>query len=198
MKSITVKIPSRWKVDSQHAQAWLRDYFVHPAALPLDNFAAEKPVCLSLNERQADALARGLGEPRAVALRRLLAAHVQELPPVPGAIVHVSKPERAKSVRRGAAMNPDGVYVASSTREIGGQQFASITDDAPVPSPVQSSASVQEVVAVENPSVSPVLIKAALWLVPIILIFLFVGSSGDSAGGDGSSSSSEFPEWRPQ
>jgi len=199
MQSITVKIPARWKVDSARAQIWLRDYFVNPVALPSDNFAAEKAVCLSLNGRQADALARGLGEPRAVALRRLLAVHVQELPPASsGEIVHVSKRERPKVVKRGA--NSDSAYIAgqSATGEIGGRQFVDITDDAAVPVPVSESLPVQSdemVPAVQRPSVLKTFFEIVLWIVPITFLLTLIGSSGESsASGDAAA----FPEWRPK
>jgi len=46
MKSFTVKLPAQREVDSARAQCWLRDYFVHPLALPLDPGAGERAVCL--------------------------------------------------------------------------------------------------------------------------------------------------------
>lgn len=197
MRSVTVKIPARWKVDSQHVQGWLRDYFVHPVALPSDTFAAEKAVCFSLNERQADALARGLGEPRAVALRRLLAAHVQELPPAPGAIVHVSKRERPKAVRRGA--NSDSEFIAgqSATREIGERQFVDITEDAPTQparSLVQSAAPSENTAVVKRPFV---LGSMVFYIVPLVVLFVFLGGSVSVSSG-ASSEPGLFSEWRPE
>ena len=202
MQSVTVKVPSRWKVDSQHAQVWLRDYFVHPVALPDDPGAGDRVVCLSLNERQTAALARGLGEPRAVALRRLLAAHVQELPPAPGAIVS-AKREGPKSVQRGT-MNSEQAYVAglSSTRQINGQQFIDITEDSSA-RPVRTSVQVSALsnLAVPEPSKLAAVVHGifsmAIYIVPIVAVILFFG--GGFGGAAAAAASTEvFPTWRPE
>lgn len=89
MKAYTVKIPSQWEwVDSDRARVYLREFFIHPLMLPPDPGAGEHAARLTLNEKQVDALARGSGDKPAVALRRLLAARVGELPAtIPTAII---------------------------------------------------------------------------------------------------------------
>ncbi len=81
MKPYTVKVPSQWaRVNSGRVQTYLREFFIHPLALPADPGAGEQVLRLTLNERQVDALSRGSGGVPAVALRRLLAARIRELP----------------------------------------------------------------------------------------------------------------------
>ncbi len=81
MRPYTVKVPAQWSgINSARAQAYLRDYFIHPLTLPADPGAGERVLRLTLAERQVDALSRGSGDVPAVALRRLLAARVRELP----------------------------------------------------------------------------------------------------------------------
>lgn len=81
MRAYTVKVPPQWAgVDSARAQSYLRDFFIHPLALPADPGAGERVARLTLNERLVDALSRAAGDVPAVSLRRLLAARVRELP----------------------------------------------------------------------------------------------------------------------
>lgn len=81
MKPYTVKVPVQWAgMDSARAQTYLREFFIHPLTLPADPGAGERVLRLTLSERQVDALSRGSGDVPAVALRRLLAARIRELP----------------------------------------------------------------------------------------------------------------------
>jgi hypothetical protein len=80
-RAYTVKVPTQWAgVSSARTQIYLREFFIHPLTLPVDPGAGERVLRLTLNERQVDALSRGSGEVPAVALRRLLAARIRELP----------------------------------------------------------------------------------------------------------------------
>jgi hypothetical protein len=82
-RAYTVKIPPQWAgIDSARAQIYLREFFIYPLALPVDPGAGERAICLTLNEKLVSKLAEGIGEKPAVALRRLLAARIRELPAV--------------------------------------------------------------------------------------------------------------------
>jgi hypothetical protein len=86
-RAYTVKVPAQWAgINSARAQNYLREFFIHPLALPADPGAGECVLRLTLNERQVDALSRGSGEVPAVALRRLLVARVRELPAASSAV----------------------------------------------------------------------------------------------------------------
>ena len=77
MRPFTVKVPRQWAgINSARVQVYLRDYFIHPLALPADPGPGERAVCLTLSERLVSKLAEGAGEKPAVALRRLASGHV--------------------------------------------------------------------------------------------------------------------------
>jgi hypothetical protein len=97
MQAYTVKVPAQWAgINSVRAQTYLREFFIRPLVLPADPGAGEQVLRLTLNERQVDALSRGSGDVPAIALRRLLAARVRELPPAPSPAAAPSAPATVK------------------------------------------------------------------------------------------------------
>ena len=81
-ETYTVKVPPQWAgINSSRAREWLRSYFVHPVELLPDPGGGDRVLRLTLDERMVVALSRRSGDVPAIALRRLLAAHIRELPP---------------------------------------------------------------------------------------------------------------------
>ncbi len=122
MRPYTVKIPPQWTgINSARAQAYLRDYFIHPLTLPADPGPGEHAVCLTLSERLVGKLAEGTGEKPAVALRRLLAARIRELPAVSSpapesrSIVHTrTKPKPKQRAFRGRDVPQKPIWFSGS------------------------------------------------------------------------------------
>jgi hypothetical protein len=82
MENFSLRVPDQWAglVNSVRVQRWLSDFFEAPRSLPADPGPGQLQISLSLPPRAVRVLSAGLGEPVAVALRRLSALNLGFLP----------------------------------------------------------------------------------------------------------------------
>lgn len=97
MTAFTVKVPPGFPgISSAEVQAWLRRLSLSssPFRIAADPGAGDRVLRLSLPEEQVNALAAKLGDPPAVALRRLIATFIHGNPVSTNAQVVPSRPRQ--------------------------------------------------------------------------------------------------------
>jgi hypothetical protein len=209
MKPFTVKVPAAWpRIDSERAQVHLRDFFIHPLCLPADPGAGERAIGLTLNERLVSKLAEGTGDKPAVAIRRLLAAHIRELPTATQNAIVTVKTQPAKPRDRRKAITPlhlgksQPAWALSRLDPYARQMLAQMKlppDDRPSRFDLVAVGSSR----VKSSSVSDFfdapLIKLLLFALVFFGLFLLLAYQGGAQSkSSGAKSESKYPAWRPR
>ena len=198
MKTYTVKAPPQWaRINSDRAQNDLRDYFIRPLALPADPGAGEQVLRLTLNERQVDALSRGSGDVPAVALRRLLAAHIWELPaaPSPEAITSIRPRKAAARAQTGPFVRPAWYtdVAAWGRLDLYAQQQMSAMN------PGGERRGLVEKKPTRRPWFARLLADpfTLLILIVVVILILVAWSAGQSQRGSTAPAGPKYPQWGP-
>jgi hypothetical protein len=205
VRTYTVKVPPQWTgINSDRAQVYLREFFIHPLALPPDPGAGERAARLTLNERQVDALARGTGEKPAVALRRLLAARVRELPgTVSTAIVPMrEKRPQARRVPSLGESLPIPAWFCPRDPEPGRTHYWKSLGADHQRAMLQAHVKMNPELKVQPGEASPVARRkqqvAWLSLLALAILYVLMYFFGTRSQDSGAATVPVFPAWRPK